>query len=114
MEIMTMAERDKLIGTIRRYQGTAHVWAVGHRIVVAAVHRGDEVLRDDAAIGALLPGDWVEFAPLIEEADGVERASFVWSDAQPSDLGPSEGEFSGPVPEMLIVSGSDPRDPSRY
>ena len=64
-----MTERDKLIGTIRRYRGTAHVWAAGHRVVLAAVHRGDEVLREDAAIGALLPGDWLEFAPLIESTE---------------------------------------------
>jgi hypothetical protein len=110
---MTMAKRDQVIGSIRRYRGTGHVWAVGCRVVVAAVHRGDNVLRDDAAIVVLLPGDWVEFAPLIEEADGVERASFAWSDALPNELGPSEGEYRGPLPETLLASRSIPYDPSR-
>jgi hypothetical protein len=82
---------ESIIGTVRRYAGTFHRGITGRRVVIVAVHRGGpddgEILRDDRAIGRLRPDDAVEFAPLIREADGSERPSFVTSDARPDELG---------------------------
>jgi len=81
---------EPIIGSTRRYTGAYHRGITGHRVVVVAVHRGGpdegEILRDDPTIGRLRPDDVVEFAPLIREADGTERPSFVTSDARPDEL----------------------------
>lgn len=81
---------ESIIGSIRRYVGAHHRGITGHRVVIVAVHRGGpdegEILREDPAIGRLRPDDIVELAPLIREADGTERPSFVTSDARPDEL----------------------------
>lgn len=89
---------EKIIRTIRRYTGRGHAWLHGERVVVVAVHRGDEVLHEDSVVGELRPDDWVEFTPLIADADGPESVSWVCSDTPPHELGPVEGEWAGLVP----------------
>ena len=95
---------EPIIGSIRSYLGTAHVFLRGQRVVVRAGWRGDgDSLREDDAVRELRPGDFVEVAPLIAKADGSERASWATSDAAPAELGPAEGRFDGPVPDGLLL-----------
>src|SRR5215203_1168504 len=93
---------EKLIRTIRRYEGAAHVGLRGHRVVLLSVHRGDDTLVDDQDVGKLRAGDWIEFAPLIQEAGGSERMSFVTSDGRPDEFGAIEGWYEG-TDETTIV-----------
>ena len=81
----------KTIGREGTYIGTAHTWAKGLRIQVRAIHRGPspddcKILTDDTAIGAIRPGDLIEFAPEITEKDGTRRWSWVTSDANLADV----------------------------
>jgi len=78
-------------------------------VVVVQVHRNDRILRDDADVGAILPSDIIEFAPLIVGPDGTEDASWVWSDARISDLGEAEGLYEGPLYDKVQITFPNPR-----
>lgn len=95
---------DKLIRTIRRYTGRAHVGLRGHRVVLLSVHRDDAILDSDEAIGWLRPNDVIEFAPLSTEADGSERMSWVTSDGKPGEFWPIEGWYEGSGETWIVVS----------
>ena len=95
---------ETIIRTIRRYRGRAHVGLRENRVVLLNVHRDDEILRSDEAIGTLRRGDVIEFAPLITEADGSERMSWVTSDGYPGEFGPIEGWYEGRGETWIVVS----------
>jgi hypothetical protein len=80
---MTGALPRHLIGRDYRYVGTAHRWAQGLRVRVVAVHRGEEIIVEDALLDGPRPGDMVEFEPWSEDQ---QRYSWVQSDATWSDL----------------------------
>lgn len=93
---------EPIIRTIRRYSGVDHAWLQGERAVLVAVRRGDEVLLDDESIGTLCANDRVDFALLLEEDDGVERASWVCPDAALHELGAVEGHWAGTMPNRTL------------
>ncbi len=62
-----------------------HLSLEGYRVEIVAVHRGEEILKDDATVGELQDGDWLEITPVVKD-DGKERLSFVTYDALPSHL----------------------------
>jgi hypothetical protein len=72
-----------IIGSEKRYTGTSHRGLTGERVKIVAVHRGEQILDDDAAIGALRPTDTVEVRPWLDEKD---RFSWVSYDAKPDEL----------------------------
>jgi hypothetical protein len=74
-----------IIGSEHTYVGDAHSWAKGLLVRVVAVHRGDDVLAEDARIGAIEPDDTIEFQPWIQED---QRFSAFTSDARPWELRP--------------------------
>lgn len=97
-----------LIRSIREYVGVNWPAMRGERVVVIAVHRGDpdhgEILRDDAAIGALQPDDMVECVQIYRDKDGVERTTWVTSEVRPWDLGPVQGRWDAPVETTVVVT----------
>lgn len=90
---------DRIIRTIRRYTGVEYPWLQGERVVVVSVRRGDTVLHDDESIGTLSASDRIDFAPVLEEDDGVERAVWQCVDAPQHELGAPEGEWAGSMPD---------------
>lgn len=86
---------ETLIGTIRTYQGIDHPWARGTRVVIVSRIESD---------GRERTGEWIEFAPLIKDVHGRERASFVTSDARVVNLGPIEGFYPGDPQTFLAAS----------
>jgi hypothetical protein len=72
-----------IIGSEKRYTGTSHRGVTGHRVKVVAVHRGEQILKEDEAIGALRPTDTIEFRPWMERE---QRFSWVGYDASPAEL----------------------------
>ncbi|MBI3844527.1 MAG: hypothetical protein HY292_07780 [Planctomycetes bacterium] len=101
---------EKVIGSTRRYLGTAHDGLCGTRVVIVSVQRGGDngvILRDDAAVGTVRPDDVIEFAPIIHgdgpelpsnitvidpapgfQTERGERASWITSDARPWEFEP--------------------------
>jgi len=96
-----------LIRSIRRYTGLTRPTIRGQRVVVVAVHRGDVdngvVFRDDESIGELLAEDRIEFAEIVTETDGRERATWVTADAAAWELGPVEGRWDGLLPRGVVL-----------
>ena len=78
--------RRRLIGTRWIYVGDAHRFLAGKTVVLRSVHRGEEILEDDERIGEIRDDDVLEVAPVIRDAKGGERASFVTSDATLDEL----------------------------
>ena len=72
-----------IIGSEKRYTGTSHRGLTGERVKIVAVHRGEQILDEDAAIGALRPTDTIEFRPWMERE---QRFSWVGYDATPDEL----------------------------
>lgn len=99
---------DKIIRTIRRYTGRAHVGLREQRVVILSVNRGDEILDDDRAIGRLRRGDRIEFAPLVRDDHGGGRMSWVTSDGFPGEFGPIEGWYEGLAETWIVMSGTRP------
>ncbi len=46
----------------------------------------------------------IEFAPLITEADGSERMSWVTSDGKPGEFGPIEGRYEAAAEAWIVMS----------
>ena len=86
-----------IISSLQRYIGDYHLWAKDLIVVVVAVHRDDEILKHDEDIGAIQPGDMIEFAPFIREGKRKQRLSFVTSDASPHELVAVGGCWHGPL-----------------
>ena len=81
---------SRIIGSIWKYASGHHTGLIGYRAVIVAVHRGSVddkfILTDDASIGTIRPDDIIEFAPIVQEASGRERRSWITSDAKPHEL----------------------------
>jgi hypothetical protein len=75
-----------IIGTVHRElsrEGGPGFW--GSRVVISAVLRGEEVLRDDRQIGELQVGDRLEVFPILRE-HMEERLSWASHNARPIDM----------------------------
>jgi hypothetical protein len=80
-----MPKAMRIIGTECSYVGSAHKALCGLRVLIRAVHRGDDIFEDDERIGALRATDMIEVVPEIIE-NGKRRFSWVTSDARLADL----------------------------
>jgi len=94
---------NTIINSIRLYRGTGIPGMTGWRVVVLAVLRGDETLKDDAQIGDLIRGDRLDVAAIITEPDGTERVSWSTADARPDELEPVLGVWNGEVKTGILM-----------
>ncbi len=94
---------NTIINSIRLYRGTGIPGMTGSRVVVLAVLRGDETLKDDAQIGDFIRGDRLDVAAIITEPDGTERVSWSTADSRPDELGPALGVWDGAVKTGLLM-----------
>lgn len=99
---------DPIIRSIRRYTGSRCPSMRDERVVVVAVLRGDDALREDVAIGELQADDFFEFVQVYTKPGGSEHTTWVTGDAAVWELGPAEGQWERPIQTTIEMEWRPP------